>query len=299
MTTTVVLAYAGEADVAEAVWRLTAAQAAEVATLTVGVGLRQNLGELRDRALAAGAARAHVLDAREEFVRDFLLPGLQAGIAQSGWSLFAGALGQALLAGKLIEIAAVEGTRSVAHLETEDGKRRLEANLKAIDGTIGVTAVASGRPHDVSATATSTSAPSATSSSRSAKTVATPAAVDVSFDRGMPVAVNGVQMTLVELVESLLIIGEKHGIGPGILDVALRALEAATVSPELVRKRDAQATAYSELVLDGRWFTEARVQLDAFNARMHQMVTGTVRVNLFEGRLLSSSVIEGDATVSR
>ena len=299
MTTTVVLAYSGEADVAEAVRRLTAAQAAEVATLTVGVGLRQNLGELRDRALAAGAARAHVLDVREEFVRDFLLPGLQAGIAQSGWSLFAGALGQALLAGKLIEIAAVEGTRSVAHLETEDGKRRLEANLKAIDGTIGVTAVASGRPHDVSATATSTSAPSATSSSRSAKTVATPAAVDVSFDRGMPVAVNGVQMTLVELVESLLIIGEKHGVGPGILDVALRALEAATVSPELVRKRDAQATAYSELVLDGRWFTEARAQLDAFNARMQQMVTGTVRVNLFEGRLLSSSVIEGDAAVSR
>ena len=57
---------------------------AEVVTLTLDIGQDQELEEVRDRALAAGAVRAHVLDAREEFAHEFVLPALQAGALRDG-----------------------------------------------------------------------------------------------------------------------------------------------------------------------------------------------------------------------
>ncbi|NOT27836.1 MAG: hypothetical protein HOP16_17250 [Acidobacteria bacterium] len=295
MTPPIVLAYAGESNIADAARRLTST-GADVVTLTLDLGQRYDLEEIRDRALAAGAVRAHVLDTYEEFVRDFLLPALHAGVPQPGWSVFVSALAQALLARKLVEIAAIEGTRSVAHIEFGDAGQ-LDTNLKALDGTITVLALSPGNTEAADiARATIWGDPEGTSS-RSLKTLDTPASVDVSFERGVPVAINGVPMVLVELVESLSIIGEKNG-AAAILDTALRALETARVSPELIRMRSDQARAYAELVFGGRWFTEARTELAGLNAKVQEMVTGTVRVRLFDGRLLSSSVLE-DATVSR
>ena len=322
MTTPVVLAYAGDGDIADAVRRLTAA-ALDVATVTLDFGQRRDLEETHARALAAGAARAHVLDVREEFVRDFLLPSLHAGVLHPGSSVFTAALAHALLARKLVEVAAIEGARSVAHLEFADAKRRLESNLQALDETLSVSSIA---PVTVggedSTVAPIWGHPETTSSPF--RTLDTPASLDLSFESGMPVAINGVSMPIVELVESLSIIGDRHGIGravqqlndaevegprvtpraeeapaPVILEAALRPLEAALVSPELIRMRRDQAATYAQLVFEGRWFTQARSRLDGLNAKVQQMVTGTVRVRVFEGKLLSSLVLEGDAAVSR
>ena len=301
MTPPAVLAYAGEIGIAGAVRHLTAI-APEVVTMTLDLGQRCDLDEVRDRALAAGAARAHVLDAHEEFVRDFLFPALHAGVPQPGSSVFASALTHALLARKLVEIAAIEGSRSVAHLGCGDAARRLEANVRILDGAIAVSSVPPAANDAADITRPSIGEQAHFASSRSLKTLDTPASLDVAFERGVPVAINGVQMAPVELVESLSLIGEKQGAGRtavDLLDIALRALEAATVSPDLIRLRNEPARDYAELVCDGRWFTAARMQLDDVNARVQQMVTGTVRVKLFDGKLLSSSVLEDAATVSR
>jgi argininosuccinate synthase len=212
----------------------------------------------------------------------------------------------------------------VAHLEFADAKRRLESNLQALDETISVSSIAPVTigGEDSAAAAAIWGHPETASSPF--RTLDTPASLDLSFERGIPVAINGVSMPIVELVESLSIIGERHGIGradqqlddaegegprvtpraedapaPVILEAALRALEAALVSPEHIRMRRDQATTYAQLVFEGRWFTQPRSRLDVFNAKVQQMVTGTARVRVFEGKLLSSSVLEGDAAVSR
>ena len=82
-----------------------------------------------------------------------------------------------------------------------------------------------------------------------------------------------------------------------ILDAAHRALETAVVPSELIRIQRDQAVTYAQLVYAGRWFTETRELFDAFSARMQEMVTGTIRIKLFGGELLSSSIVEGSGAV--
>jgi argininosuccinate synthase len=300
---------------------LTEIHDADVVTLTLDLGQGRGLEQVRDRALAAGAVRAHVLDVRDEFARDFVLPSLRAGVSQAGPEPLAIALGQPLVARTLIEIAAIERARSVAHCEVGDDRKRLEASVKALDHKILSIALPQ--------------APGASGLGQAnlwgrvrmvktlpAKGLDTPASVDVAFERGVPAAINGVPMALTELIESLSTIGGRHGVGRKImvdadthvmladgqtwvyeapaaiiLDAAHRALEAAVVPSELIQIQRDQAVTYARLVYGGRWFTEARELLDAFSARMQEMVTGTIRIQLFGGELLSSSVVEGSGVV--
>ena len=323
MSTRIILGYGGDGGVFERIRHLTEVHDAEVVTLTLDVGQGRDLEEIRDRALAAGAVRAHVLDVREEFARDFVLPALWAGVSVVGPEPLAMALGQPLVARKLIEIAAIEAARSVAHGETGEDRTRLEASLRALDDTVLSIAL----PH-----ATVASEHAKTNlwgrvrmvTTSPAKSLDTPASVDVAFERGVPTAINGVSMALAELIESLSTIGGRHGVGrmvvtggtaqhspavqdlirvceapaAAILETAHRALETAVVPPGLIRIQRDQAVTYAQLVYGGRWFTETRELLDAFSARMQQMVTGTVRIKLFGGELLSSSIVEDGVTVS-
>jgi len=323
MKTRIVLGHSDNGDVFQRIHHLTEVYDAEVVTLTLDLGQGRNLEEIRDRALAAGAVRAHVLDVREEFARDFVLPVLRAGVSPAGPEPLAGALAQPLVAQKLIEIAAIEAARSVAHGETGEARTRLDTSLRALDDNILSILL----PH-----ATGVSEPAQTNlwgrvrvvTTSPAKSLDTPASVDVAFERGVPTAINGVSMAFGELIESLSTIGERHGVGrmvmtggavhdspaakdsirvyeaPAavILDTAHRALETAVVPQELIRIQRDQAMTYAQLVYGGRWFTETRELFDAFSARMQQMVTGTVRVKLFGGELLSSSIVEHSVAVS-
>jgi argininosuccinate synthase len=317
MKTRILLAYAGEADVSWAVRRLSEVDGAEVVTLTLDLGQGRDLEELRDRALTAGAVRAHVLDVREEFARDFVLPALQAGVSQTGPGLLAMALGQPLLARKLVEISAIEAVTSIAHVEAGEDRKRLERCLAALDGKARFIVMAdeAGPSERLPANLWGRVRVATTSS---AKTLDTPASVEISFDRGVATAVNGVSMALAELIESLTTIGGRHGVGrialadqavqggpdasrssrvyeaPAavILHAAHRALETAVVPSELTRIQRDQAVTYAELVYEGRWFTDARKVLDDFSAAVQPMVTGAVCVKLFAGELLSACPVE-------
>ncbi len=183
----IVFAYSGSAESTAAIRTLAAQHQAEVVTLTVDVGQGGELQEVRDRALAAGAARAHVIDAREEFARAYALPALQAGVAEGGWLPLVRALALPLVEAKLRDIAAIEN----ATIATDAPSADAGANLLG--------RVVAGDRHLLTKSAAAASD--------------APAFVEIAFDRGVPVSINDVSLPLIELIESLSIIAGQHGVG--------------------------------------------------------------------------------------
>jgi argininosuccinate synthase len=129
-----------------------------------------------------------------------------------------------------------------------------------------------------------------------------PALVELAFERGVPVAINGVPMPLTEIIESLSLIAGQHGVGrveivepalteggtqeryeaPAavVLHAAHRALEALVLPGDLALVKRELAGRYTALVHEGGWFTPLREALDAFVASTQERVTGLVPVKL-------------------
>ena len=107
----ILLAYSGGLETTVAIPWLREQFDAEVITMTVDLGQGLELASIHERALAAGAVRAHVVDARDEFVREYILPALQAGAVYEDRYPLATALGRPLMARRLVEIARMEGAR--------------------------------------------------------------------------------------------------------------------------------------------------------------------------------------------
>ena len=80
----IVVAYSGGLDTSVAIRWLAEEYGAEIVAVTLDIGQGRELADIRERALALGAIRAHVIDAREEFVRDYIIPALQAGALYRG-----------------------------------------------------------------------------------------------------------------------------------------------------------------------------------------------------------------------
>jgi argininosuccinate synthase len=266
MSERIVLAYSGDLETAVAIPTIADMHQAEIVTVTLDLGSGRDLEEIRDRALAAGAARAHVIDAREEFVRDFVLPSLQAGALHDGRDPMAAALARPLVARKLADVAAIEQAHGVID------RARTDENLWGRQG--GAYRLTKSRED----------APD------------TPACVEIALERGVPAAVNGVAMGMTELIESLSIIAGHHGVGridaaascsesPAavVLHAAHAALESSALPSDVVRARRQRAVAYAELIATGRWFTPEREAIDALNAGLQTDITGSVRIKLFKG----------------
>ena len=134
--------------------------------------------------------------------------------------------------------------------------------------------------------------------------------VEVGFEKGIPVSVNGQLMPPVALVLKLNEIGAAHGVGiadlcenrlvgmksrgvyetPGgsILYYAHSELEALTLDRATLHYKEQMSVRYAELVYDGMWFSPLREALDAFVNQTQQTVTGTVRVKLYKGNIISA-----------
>ncbi len=132
-----------------------------------------------------------------------------------------------------------------------------------------------------------------------------PVQVEIEFEAGIPVSVDGRRLAPVELLERLNRVGAEHGIGrvdlvenryvgmksrgvyetPGgtILHAARRALESLTLDRELLHLRDSLVPRYAEMVYYGYWFSPERVALQRLMDEAQQDVTGTVRVKLYKG----------------
>lgn len=230
MTSPIVLAYSGDLAGCIAIAWLREHHNADVVTVTLDLG-QGGLEEIRDRALAAGAVRAHALDVREEFAREFILPALQGGALYEG---VVSQLSRQLIARKLVEIAAIERTTSVAHGCREPHDRmRLETATRALNAEIRIVAPASewnmteaeqiayARDHRLPVI------PARRSFGFTRTDTDTSALVDLAFDRGVPVAINGIPMTLTELIESLAIIGAPADSRDGTYEAPAFVLQSA------------------------------------------------------------------------
>ena len=323
----IVLAYAGGAEAADGIQRLAGDHGADVVTVTVDVGQGQALDQVREAALAAGAIRAHVLDAREEFARQYILPALQAGALYGGRYPMTSSLARPLIASKLVEVARIEHAGTIAHGARGRGNDLLPLDLsvRALDSAIRLLASARGQPvagagtYSVDANLWGRSieygvledpwqeAPAEiyTLTRSAALAPDTPAYVEISFDKGVPGAVNGITMSFTELIESLTTIAGGHGVGridtierrqggivsreiseaPAavVLHAAHRELETFVLARDLERLKRELSLKYADLVYNGLWFTPMREALDAFNRKVQEQVTDTTRVKLFKG----------------
>ena len=236
----VVLAHAGDAATLCAIPWL--AQSAEVVTVTVDVGQGESLLSVRERALEAGAARAHVLDAREAFAQEMVLPSLRAGAVGFDGDPHAAVLAMPCVAAQVATVAAMEQATALAHGGLGQAAARM-SRLLASRSSIPVRPSVETMPEEARTAAaaalqldTDTASPiRATLWGRSivvpggldapvdealftmTRTTTrgpdVPATLAIGFDAGTPRRVNGVGMPLVELLSSLDTIAAAHGVG--------------------------------------------------------------------------------------
>ena len=144
MTDKVVLAYSGGLDTSVAIKWLQDNYHLDVITLTVQVGGESDLSAVRAKALKAGAIKALVVDAREEFVSHFIWPALQADALYQGQYPLATALSRPLIAKLLVATALKEGAKTIAHGCTGKGNDqvRFEVSISALAPDLKVIAPA-------------------------------------------------------------------------------------------------------------------------------------------------------------
>jgi len=136
--------------------------------------------------------------------------------------------------------------------------------------------------------------------------------IELEFVKGNCVAINGEELSPLQVMEKLNELGGKHGIGrvdmvenrfvgmksrgvfetPGgtILFVAHRKIESITMDREVMHLRDSLISKYSELVYNGFWFSPERLALQALVDESQKNVTGTVRLKLYKGNVIGAGV---------
>src|SRR4026209_1361668 len=131
----IVLAYSGGLDTSVAIPWLTEKYGAQIIAVTLDLGQGRELNQIRERAMSTGAIRCHVLDVREQFARDYILPALQADALYEERYPLATALGRPLIAKKLVEIAQMENASAIAHgcPGKGNGQGRIDVSARAID----------------------------------------------------------------------------------------------------------------------------------------------------------------------
>lgn len=341
----IILAYSGGLDTSVAIPWLSDRFEAEIIAVTMDLGQGKELDDVRERALAVGAKRAHVIDLREEFARDYILPALQAGALYEGKYPLATALGRPLIAKHLVEIGRIEGSKTIAHGCTGKGNDqvRIDVSARALEPQVKVIApariwgltrpeeIAYAKERNIPVPATVDS-PYSTDSNLWGRSIEcgcledpwceppddiytltkSPAEapdraayVEIEFEKGVPVKINGVAMGLVELISSLETIAGAHGVGRldmvenrlvGIksreiyeapaavaLHTAHKELESLVIPRDLERLKRQLGVVYSDLVYNGLWFTPTREAIDAFVAKVQERVTGVVRLKFFKG----------------
>jgi argininosuccinate synthase len=300
----IVLAYGGGVNDSIAVSWLAEKHRAEIVTVSMDLGRGGAMEDVRDRAVALGAARAHVFDLRDAFATECLLPALQAGALGEQRAERMKALGRSLMAKHLVEVARLEDATSVAHGCEGPDQLLMDASIRAVDSSIVIIAPAQtwkltpaakveyararGIPVPRSADAGAVPAADACSAADAPETAAT---VDVTFDAGVPIEINGVPMSLAELVESVGTMAGAHGIGRTPTDVpalvvlhaAHHALQEAVVPDDVLRLTPDLAASCADLLARGLWLTPARAALSSAVATIQADVTGRARVDLFKG----------------
>jgi len=341
-----VLAYSGGLDTSVAIKWLAEKYDVDVVAVAVDVGEEKNYEEIREKALKIGAVSAYVIDAKEEFAREFVLPALKANALYEGRYPLSAALSRPLIAKKVVEIARSEGAKMVAHGSTGKGNDqvRFEVSFMALAPDLKIVApvrewglsreeeieyarsrgipvpVKKEKPYSLDVNLWGRSIECGPIEDPEAEppedaflwTVSPleapdePEYVEIEFNEGEPIALNGKKLSLSSLISKLNEMGGRHGVGridmvenrlvgiksrevyeapaATILITAHKDLEALTLSREILHfKQNYIDTKFAEIVYYGLWFSHLRECLEAFVNEAEKFVSGKVRLKLFKG----------------
>lgn len=322
----------------------------DVVTLTVDLGAGPEIVGVKERAATAGALDSLIWDVRDEFINEYIWPGLKAGAMYEGVYALSTALGRPLMAKKLVEAARQVGATAVAHGCTgkgndqvrfdagimtlaahgdplkiiaparEWGMTRDEEKLYAQKAGLELREVGDDQRvysidrnlwgqaiegEDLEDTWLAPPEDAFSWTKQISDTPDEPVEISIGFEKGIPVSLDGSAKSGVELIATLNDLAGEHGVGridhvenrlvgiksrevyetPAavVLYTALKALETSTMSREQQRVKENLSQLYSDMVYDGRWFTELRLNIDAFMDSAHEFSTGDVRVRLHKG----------------
>jgi argininosuccinate synthase len=344
MSNTIVLAYSGGLDTSVAIRYLSEA-GHKVVAVAVDVGQPGDLGEAIERAGDLGAIDAKLIDARKRFVSDYVLPALAMNALYQGRYPLVSALSRPLISEILVEVAREVGASAVAHGCTGKGNDqvRFEVSLSALAPDLEVMApvrdwgmnrdasieYAQQRSLPVTTTKSSpysidenlwgrsiecgvledpwatppediyrlTSAPS--------DAPGIPHEVEISFDVGRPVAVDGEVLEPQHVIEAIGKLAGSYGVGrvdmvedrlvgiksreiyevPAAISLitAHSDLESLVLERRVAREKRRLESIWADLVYEGLWFSPLREALDAFASTTQTSVTGDVRLRLTGG----------------
>jgi len=347
----VVLAYSGGLDTSVAIKWIAETYDCEVIALAIDIGMEKDYPSIQKRGLDVGAVKSLVIDARETFAKEFVFPALQANALYEGEYPLATALARPLIAKLLVDTAHQEGATAVAHGCTGKGNDqvRFDVSINALDPKLKIIAparewgmtreeeIAYAKKHGIPIPVTSESPYSVdenlwgrsiecgvlenpwteppqdiygyTKSVQNAPDE--PRYVEIEFEKGMPVSLDGEKMDGVSLIDRIAELAGEHGVGridnlenrlvgiksreiyeapaATVLLKAHRALESLVLSRDQQRFKEIVTQTYSNLIYDGLWFGALRYDLDAYVKSSQRFVTGMVRVRLHKG----SAVVAG------
>ncbi|EKZ4037196.1 argininosuccinate synthase [Listeria monocytogenes] len=346
----IILAYSGGLDTSVAIqWLVESGY--EVIACCLDVGEGKNLDFIKEKAITVGASESYTIDAKEEFAEDFALIALQAHAYYEGKYPLISALSRPLIAKKLVEVARQEGASAIAHGCTGKGNDQvrfevaihaLAPDLKVVspvrdwkwsreeeinyakehnipvpidlDNPFSIDQNLWGRSNECGVlenpwTTPPEAAYDLTVSLEDAPD--TPDIVEITFDAGIPISLNGENMSLANLILTLNEIAGKHGVGRidhienrlvGIksrevyecpaavtLITAHKELEDLTFVREVAHFKPIIEQKISETIYNGLWFSPLTEALVAFLKSTQKFVNGTIRVKLFKGH----AIVEG------
>jgi argininosuccinate synthase len=345
----VLLLYSGGLDTSVMLKWIQDSYGAEVVCLTVDLGQPgEDYAAIEDKAMRLGALECRVVDARERFARDFLVPAIKANATYGdGYPLFT-ALGRPLIAELAVEHARETGCYTIAHGCTGKGNDqvRIEATVATLAPELKTIApvrswqmgreeeIAYAREHGIPVKGGTEAAPYSIDDNlwgRSSEgrwiedlghapeedvfqLVTRPEeapdkaeTVTVEFEAGVPIALNGERLGLVELLERAAEIGCRHGVGivdhiedrivglkvrdiyeapaAAILLTAHRELERLVCTIHQNQFKPDLDRQWGYLVYAGLWWEPLRSDLDAYMDAVNAQTTGTIGLKLYKGKV--------------
>jgi argininosuccinate synthase len=348
----IVVAYSGGLDTSVMVKWLSEKYDAEIIAVTGDLGQKSELIGLEEKALKTGASKVHVIDLKDEFIKEYAFKALKAGALYENEYPMGCSIGRPLLAKMLVDVALKEGADTIAHGATGKGNDqvRFEVSIQALAPHLNVIAplrtwefksreeeIEYAKKHNIPVQATKDNPysidenifgisvecgvledPTAEPPADAYQITTDPKnapdkeeIVTIKFEKGVPVALNGVEKKPVDLVVELNELGSKHGIGrldiienrvvgiksreiyeapsATILHKAHHELEKLILDKDTYRYKQGVSNQVANMIYDGVWFSPLFDALMAFVDKTQEYVTGEVKLELYKGNLRTLS----------